>query len=136
MPFTLEKHYCKIIFCDLQVGEFQHEIWGEALAPEPVMGVQPPFQIFVDSSHPYEISVPFRNEQILNARKIHENRLISLGRLKEREAFLRMKQKEVIPETMDFEIELNQTGPYIHAPNMITLVDVSRRQNKTGVKTN
>lgn len=33
-PFQMTAHSCKVVFCDTNVGEFQHEIAGEVDMPE------------------------------------------------------------------------------------------------------
>ncbi len=35
LPFVYETHKCYLVFCDPNVGEFQHTIIGETLLPEP-----------------------------------------------------------------------------------------------------
>jgi hypothetical protein len=48
MPFRLETYKCLVVFVDPLVGEFQHEIIGETLLPEPIEDVRPGITIYVD----------------------------------------------------------------------------------------
>lgn len=47
MPFKLENYKCYVIFQDLKVGEFQHEINGTTDWPDPEEN-RPVSQLFVD----------------------------------------------------------------------------------------
>jgi hypothetical protein len=49
MPFTLTTHKCKIIFTDPQVGEFQYNIIGEAMLPDPVAEIKLSSSLYVDT---------------------------------------------------------------------------------------
>jgi hypothetical protein len=40
MPFKMQTHKCWVIFQDVNVGEFQHEIIGETAFPENVEEVK------------------------------------------------------------------------------------------------
>ena len=109
MPFMLEKFNCKIVFCDQNVGEFQHEILGETTLPEPIFdNIKPPFPVYVDNPKSFPFQINFKNENLLHARKIFENRLISshVHKSKIREIF--KKNNKIFNEIdeIDFTVEL------------------------------
>ena len=123
MPFVLENYQCKISFCDVNVGEFQHEILAETLLPEPLTEIKPPFQIHVDTTSSFEIPISFRNEQITNGRKIHENRLIAAGKIKEREAYLKTRQIAPVLESVTYDITMTPNSNFMNMPSLFVIYD-------------
>ena len=49
MPFTLTTHKCKIIFTDPSVGEFQYNVIGEAMLPDPLAEIKMSTTLYVDT---------------------------------------------------------------------------------------
>ena len=75
MPFSLDTHKSHIVFCDSDVGEFQHTIIGETTLPDPILeGIKPNFTVYIDSNQKFNIPLDFRNELCREARKYHETR--------------------------------------------------------------
>jgi len=75
MPFRLDTFKCLIVFVDPQVGEFQHEIVGETTLPDPQEdNVKPNVTIYVDGITKFDYPIPFKNPNIINMKKRHENR--------------------------------------------------------------
>jgi hypothetical protein len=79
MPFSYETHKCHIVFCDQNVGEFQHEITGITLLPDPIAEIKPNVNVFVETNVVLEHLLQYKNEKLNNAKKNHENRLIATG---------------------------------------------------------
>jgi hypothetical protein len=63
---------CKIIFFDPLVGEIQHEILGEVQLPEVTSEFKVNQVIYVDQKVSKEFVVNFKNDQLVNALKVHE----------------------------------------------------------------
>ena len=131
MPFSLDTHKSHIVFCDSDVGEFQHTIIGETTLPDPILeGIKPNFTVYIDSNQKFNIPLDFRNELCREARKYHETRLMQLGRTKEKEAYMKAMQKENNQENIVFDVELTPENPYISDPYTFTLVDKAKSQKK------
>ena len=74
LPFVLETHKCFVIFCDPNVGEFQHTIIGETLLPDPIKdSLKPNFTVYVDTNHKFDIPIDFKNDMIKDARKLNRD---------------------------------------------------------------
>lgn len=124
LPFTLETHRCNIVFCDSNVGEFQYTLIGETLLPDPLKDdLKPGFKVIFDESQRFDIQMDFRNEMMQAARRQHEQRLSSSGRTKEKEAYFKMMQKYIPPESINFDVEIIPESPFITSPKIITLYD-------------
>lgn len=131
LPFALETHKCFVVFCDPNVGEFQHTIIGETLHPEPIKDtLKPSFTVYLDTNHKFDIPIEFKNDFMKDARKQHEQRLSSSGRSKEKDAYFKLIQNYVHPENITFLVDMVPESPFVTAPKEITLFD----QNKTGKK--
>lgn len=124
LPFTLETHKCNIVFCDPNVGEFQYTLVGESLLPDPLKDdLKPGFKVVFDETQRFDIGVDFRNDHMQAARRQHEQRLSSSGRTKEKEAYFKMMQKYIPPETINFDVDIIPESPYITSPKTFTLSD-------------
>lgn len=124
MPFFLENYKCKIIFSDKDVGEFQHEIFGETLMPEIIGDIRPNISLYVDTLAHFEYPIYFKNEQLAAAKKIHENRLMASGRYKE--SLAKFKQSTQLPDEMNYSIEISPPNTGITIPNIIRLCDSTK----------
>ena len=134
LPFVLETHKCYVIFCDPNVGEFQHTIIGETLAPDPIKdSLKPPFTVYVDTNQKFDIPIDFKNDFIKDARKHHEQRLSSSGRNKEKDAYFKLMQSYVHPQSITFEVELAPESPYVIAPKEFTVLDPNKMARKASV---
>ena len=69
MPYKLDNFKCQIVFVDPNVGEFQHEIIGEVLLPDPQEDLKINTPIYVDTLSKYDFSLTFKNPNIVNLRK-------------------------------------------------------------------
>ena len=131
LPFVLETHKCFVIFCDPNVGEFQHTIIGETLLPDPIKdSLKPNFTVYVDTNHKFDIPIDFKNDMIKDARKQHEQRLSSSGRSKDKDAYFKLMQNYVHPESMTFEIEMVPESPYVTSPKDFTVFDPNKVNKK------
>lgn len=136
LPFSLDTHKCHLVFCDSEVGEFQHTIIGETSLPDPMMeGVRPSFTVYIDSNQKFTIPLEFRNELLRDARKYHETRLSQLGRTKEKEIYLKAMQKEN-QDTIVFDVELYPDNPYISYPYSLSLIDKTKSLKKAALASN
>lgn len=131
LPFVLDTHKCYIVFCDPNVGEFQHTIIGDTLLPEPMKdNLKPSFTVYVDTNHKFDFSLEFKNDFLKDARKFHEQRLSSSGRSKEKEAYFKLMQNTTNPDNITFEIELVPDSPFVTGPKDITLFDSNKISKK------
>ena len=134
LPFSLETHKCHLVFCDPEVGEFQHTIIGETSPPDPIQeGLKPNFTVYIDSNQKYSIPVDFRNDLLKEARRLHEQRLIQTNKLKEKELFLKQIQREN-QENIVFEADISPETPYISIPYSLTIFDKSKSQKKPPIQ--
>ena len=102
-PFKFTNYNLKLIFLNVKVGEFQHEIFGETLMPDPFLEVIPNQNLYVDISETLHFSIPIKNEQYFHARKVYENRLITSGRTKERNKF---RETNIVQDLVAFDVNL------------------------------
>ena len=126
MPFFMETYRCKLVFSDKDVGEFQYEIIGETLLPEILAEIRPnsALTIHVDTHTHYEHPIPFRNDQMLAAKKIHENRLMTSGKLKE--GLNKFKQQMLPPDEMLYTLEMQPSNSNVSIPGTFKLMDPSK----------
>lgn len=138
MPFFLETYRCKIIFTDKDVGEFQYEIIGETTLPDIIGEIRPnnSLTVHVDTHVHYEYGLPYRNEQINAAKKIHENRLMGSGKMKE--SLMKFKQQLQPAEEMLYSVEVIPTSANVSLPGSVRLVDpakITQKINKENKET-
>lgn len=134
LPFVLDTHKCHVVFCDPNVGEFQHTIIGETLLPEPIKdNIKPLFTVYVDTNHKFDIPLDFKNDFLKDARKFHEQRLSSSGRTKEKDAYFKLMQSYVHPESLTLEVELIPESPFVTGPKDITLFDPNKIGKKNAI---
>ena len=133
MPFFMDMYRCKIIFTDKEVGEFQYEIIGETLLPDPVGDIRPnnAIQVHVDTHVHYEHPIPFKNDQLAAAKKIHENRLMTSGKMKE--GLNRFKQQTQQPDEMMYTLEIQPTNNVVSIPLNFRLLDPNKSTIKKAV---
>lgn len=131
MPFFLENYRCKIVFTDKDVGEFQYEIIGETLIPEIIGEIRPnnTLTVHVDTHVHFEHPLPFRNDQIIAAKKIHENRIMTSGKMKE--TLARFKQQLQPSDEMIYTLELQPSNSNVTIPGSIKLTDPSKSTMKS-----
>ena len=127
----METYRCKLIFTDKDVGEFQYEIIGDTTPPEIIAEIRPnsSLTVHVDTHTHYEHSIPFKNDQLGAAKKIHENRLVTSGKMKE--SLNRFKQQMMLPDEMMYTIELQPPNSNVAAPLTFKLVDPSKMSLKS-----
>jgi hypothetical protein len=77
---TLDQHKCSIIFIDPLVGEFQHEIVGSVELPKITDDLKPEKPLYVDTPVTLSFGIPFKNEQMIKARKTVENFIMERNR--------------------------------------------------------
>ena len=131
LPFVLETHKCYVVFCDTNVGEFQHTIIGDTLLPEPIKdSVKPTFTVYVDTNHKFDIPIEFKNDFMKDARKQHEQRLSSSGRSKEKEAYFKLMQSYIHPENVNFEVELVPDSLFVIGPKDFMVFDPNKMNKK------
>jgi len=126
MPFFMETYRCKLIFIDKDVGEFQYEILGETVFPDCLAEIRPnsAIQVHVDTHVHYEHSVPFRNDQLAAAKKVHENRLMTSGKMKE--GLNKFKQQMQQPDEMMYSLEIQPANSNVAIPLSFRLVDPNK----------
>lgn len=126
MPFFMETYRCKLVFTDKEVGEFQYEIIGETLIPEIIGEIRPnnAITIHVDTHVHYEHQISFKNEQLAAAKKIHENRLLTTGKMKEN--IMKFKQQMMPPDEMSYNLELQPPSSNLAIPTTFKLNDPAK----------
>ena len=134
LPMVYENYRCRIICCDKDVGEFQIEVCAETLLPEILTDIRPGQNnnpIYVDNNTHFEFNLPFRNENLCNAKKFHENRLATTAKYKEN--LIKFKQITQNPEEILFTVELNPPSPFITIPNTFLMKDPLKGTNYSGL---
>jgi len=129
-PLILERHLCKIIFLDPQVGEFQHEILADVQMPSELKEYNPSklTTINVDVSYQLPIAIAPKNELITSLKKAYKDKLYNSGKMKERDIFLQKIQNEKKPEIINFDVEIVQANPsFITTSPVYSIVDTSRK---------
>ena len=91
LPFEMKTCSCKIIFFDPLVGEIQHEIIGEVQLPDITSEFKVNQIVYVDQKVNKDFVINFKNEQLLSALKIHEQRVVQFNRQKEKEDLMRKR---------------------------------------------
>lgn len=68
----MKKHNCKIVFCDINVGEFQHEIMGDVTMPDISSNeIRTAKEVFVDVPKVIEPAIWIKNDLLTNAKQTY-----------------------------------------------------------------
>ena len=124
LPFTMDEHTCYIVFRDDRVGEMQYTLKGKVNLP-PVIEVPAPSTFYLESEMNFNVTIQVNNPHLINARRVHLERLPPALKLRDHEREKAIKHYERSQESLTFIIE-SQTQ-YITTPPQIVIPNTQKK---------